>query len=430
MRIDILAIGSRGDVQPVVALGVGLQRAGYSVRVVTLGGAEALVCGHGLDHLVIGGSPQEILRSAAGSDWIKNRSSTLGFLRGFVRVAASKIEEGIAAYWPACQDTEMLIVTPLGLPVGIHIAERLRLPLFRANPTAPAVATFYGSDGRRNLVTAAQTGWTAFLHTAFNFAVRSALRGSMNDARRRILDLPPIPWLLGDLKRLPLLCGYSSAVVPRPPDFGHWIYVTGYWFLEDPAGWTPSPELAAFLDSGPPPVFVGFGSTPFPRPEATAQLLIRAMARTGHRAVLVAGGSGLPTQGQLSPDILAVDSVPHGWLFSRVWAAVHHGGAGVTGAALRAGLPSVVVPVFADQPFWGKRVFELGAGPRPIPARRLTEDKLAHAILATANVQMRRRAAELGQQIRSENGVLRAVEIIDRHLGGGACNSMRQQHAR
>jgi UDP:flavonoid glycosyltransferase YjiC (YdhE family) len=212
-----------------------------------------------------------------------------------------------------------------------------------------------------------------------------------------------------------VLDAYSTAVVPRPPEWGEWIHVTGYWFLDDSSGWTPPDELVEFLRSGPPPVFVGFGSTPFPRPRETADLVIRALARAGQRGILVAGGSGLPV-GRLGEGVLSTASVPHDWLFSRVSAIVHHGGAGVTGAALRAGLPSVVVPVFADQPFWGQRVFDLGAGPRPIPARKLTEDSLASAIGLTADCEMRCRAAALGERIRNENGVGRAVEVIGEHL--------------
>jgi UDP:flavonoid glycosyltransferase YjiC (YdhE family) len=216
-------------------------------------------------------------------------------------------------------------------------------------------------------------------------------------------------------------------VVPKLPDFGSWIHVTGYWFLDDLPGWMPSRELVGFLGSGPPPLFIGFGSTPFPQPKATTDLVIRAVTRSGHRAVLVAGGSGLAT-GQLTDKILGVDFAPYDWLFPQVCAAVHQGGAGVTGAALRAGLPNVIVPVFGVHPFWGKRVFELGAAPRPIPAQHLTEDNLAAAIKATDGAQMRRRASDLQKQISTEDGVARAVDVIERHLGS-APNRAKYQHA-
>ena len=415
MRIDILAIGSRGDVQPYVALGLGLQAAGHRVRLVTLGGFEDLVGGRGLDHLSIGGSPGDIANTAAGREWIQRRGSTIGFLQGFVRVADSLIEAGIASYWQACQDVEALVSSPMGLLVGIHIAEGLRVPLIRAQLAPP-----YDWAGRRNLLTALRSDCTAFIGALFHLVLWSKLRRRTNAARAKILALPPLP-LTGssgamDSRRLPLLAGYSPAVVPRPPNWGNWIHVTGYWFLSDPPGWVPPADLVDFLRSGPPPVFGGFGSTPFPRPEAATDLVVRALACAGQRGVLVAGGSGLPT-GRLTDDVFSVDFVPHGWLFPQVCAAVHHGGAGVTGAALRAGLPSVVVPVFADQPFWGQRVFNLGAGPRPIPAKKLTKDILARALRATAGKEMRARASALGEHIRRENGVACAVKAIHQHVG-------------
>jgi UDP:flavonoid glycosyltransferase YjiC (YdhE family) len=418
MRIDILAIGSLGDVQPYVALGLGLQKVGHRIRIVTLSGFEEVVRGHGLDHLSIVGSLRDIVDTAAGRNWIAHRTSTLGFLRGFVRVAGSLIEAGIASYWHACRDVEALIVSPMGLLVGAHIAERLRAPLIRTQ-----VYPRYDWEGRRNLVAAVRGEWTVFLGAVFQLLIWSKLRRSTNAARWKILALPPLPlrepFSAMDRDRIPLLQAYSPAVVPRPPHWGDWIHVTGYWFLDDPTGWVPPGELVDFLGSGPPPVFVGFGSTPFPEPEAATDLVVRALARAGQRGVLVAGESGLAT-GRLNDDVLSVDFVPHGWLFPQVCAAVHHGGAGVTGAALRAGLPSIAVPVFGDHPFWGQRVFKLGAGPRPIPAKRLTDDALASAIRATASKEMRRRAAALGEQIRGEDGVARAVEAIHEHVAAEA----------
>ncbi len=418
MRIDILAIGSRGDVQPYVALGLGLETAGHRVRIVTLGGFEELFRGRGLDHLSIGGSPRDIADTAAGRHWIEHRAGTVGFLRGFVRVAGSLIEAGITSYWHACRDAEALIVSPMGLLVGVHIAERLRVPLIRAQ-LSPFAPTRYDWAGRRNLVTAVRGDWTAFLGAVFRLLIWSKLRHTTNAARWNILELPPLPlkepFRTMDRMRIPVLDAYSPAVVPRPPDWGSWIHVTGYWFLDDTPVWVPPGELVDFLASGPPPVLVGFGSTPFPEPQAATDLVVRALARAGRRGVLVTGGSGLAT-GQLSDEVFSVNFVPHDWLFPQVCAAVHHGGAGVTGAALRAGLPSVVIPVFADQPFWGQRVFKLGAGPRPIPAKQLTDDTLAGAIRSTASKEMRRRAAALGEQIRGEDGVACAVEAFHHHV--------------
>lgn len=431
MRTDILAIGSRGDVQPYIALGAGLRRAGHRVRMVTLAGFEELVQSYGLDHIAIAANPETIAQTAAGREWIQKRSTPAGFLRGFVRIANALIEEGIANYWSADRDAEALIVSPMGFLIAENVAERLRVPLVRAQLAPPVEPTRFSWDVRSTPLTAIQGALATFIDSSFRFLIWSKLRAATNAARARVLNLPALS-LAAPLKspnRKSLLLGaYSPAVAPRLPDWGEWVQVTGYWFLDELPGWIPPSELVDFLSSGPQPVFVGFGSTPFPEPEQTTRMIVRALERAGRRGVVVAGGSGLPT-GQLSADVLSVGAVPHGWLFPRVAAAVHHGGAGVTGAALRAGLPAVVVPVFADQPFWGKRVFQLGAGPPPIPAQRLTEDDLTGAIQATANEQMRWRAAELGERIRSEDGIACAVRIIGEYLGSGASKAAKHQHA-
>ena len=410
MRIDILAIGSRGDVQPCVALGLALQRAGHCVRVVTLGGFDELVRGSGLEHLSIGDSPQQIAASADGQDWIKKRQGTVGFLRGFTRLAESRIEKGIAGYWPAAHGVEALIGTTMGLLIAMHVAERLQVPMVRVS-FAPSRHDWAVRSLEENLA--------AIIWASCRFLMWRRLRAPTNAARARTLALPPLPkrdpLTVLDHLRVPILDAYSSVVIPKPPHWDDWIHVTGYWFLDSMSDWQPSSELSDFLVAGPPPVFVGFGSTPFPEPEAATAAVVDALKRVGHRGIIVAGSSGLPT-GRLSTDVLSVDAVPHAWLFTRVSAAVHHGGAGVTHAALRAGLPSVIVPVFGDQPLWARRVFQLGAAAPPVPAKRLTADTLAAALRLTAGNEMRRRAAALGERMGREDGPACAVRIIEDYV--------------
>jgi UDP:flavonoid glycosyltransferase YjiC (YdhE family) len=419
MRIDLLALGSQGDVQPFVALGLGLQGEGHRVRIVTLGRFDEFVRGHGLEHVSIGSSPQDIAATAAGKDWVERRHGVIGFLRGFVRVARALVEEGLAAYWRVCQDAEVLVTSASGLLLAVNVAEKMGLPVVRAQ-FAPSVPTRYDWNGRTSPAIAARVAWESFVGAAFRLLIWQGLRRPTNRARRELLGLPSLPlqepFAVLNRRRIPLLDGYSPAVVVPPPDWDSWVHVTGYWFLDTPSTWRPAPALADFLRSGPPPVFVGFGSTPFPDPGAATDHVVRALARAGQRGIVVAGKSGLAT-GRLSDDVLSVDSVPHNWLLPQVCAAVHHGGAGVTGATLRAGLPSVVVPIFGDQPFWGQRVHDLGAGPRPIPARRLREEGLADALRLALAADVRRRAAALGERIRAEDGVARGVEVVQRHLG-------------
>jgi sterol 3beta-glucosyltransferase len=235
-------------------------------------------------------------------------------------------------------------------------------------------------------------------------------------ARQQVLGLPAAPfWGPYDadcVRGMPVLYGYSPSVIPRPSDWDDDTHVTGYWFLDSEDKWNPPTALLDFLESGPAPVYIGFGSMSNRNPEETAGLVVNALKQIDQRAILLSGWSGLH-KNDLPESIFMIDSIPHSWLFPRVAAVVHHGGAGTTAAGLRAGVPSVVVPFFGDQPFWGARVAELGVGPKPAPRKSLTAERLAQAIqTAVTDVAIRENAANLGSKIQAEDGVARAVDII------------------
>jgi sterol 3beta-glucosyltransferase len=214
----------------------------------------------------------------------------------------------------------------------------------------------------------------------------------------------------------PYLYGFSEHVVPRPADWPAAHRISGYWFLDQASQWEPPGALTDFLDSGPPPVYMGFGSMPGDVARNMLRLSVEAIGKTGQRAILL-GGWG-EAGGLESPDhILTLTSAPHDWLFPRVSAVVHHGGAGTTAAGLRAGKPTLVVPFFADQPFWGRRIHELGAGPEPVSPKELTAGRLAQAIQeAVTDAAIAARAEALGEKIRKEDGVGRAVDFILDHF--------------
>ncbi|MGQ9552632.1 MAG: glycosyltransferase [Anaerolineae bacterium] len=217
--------------------------------------------------------------------------------------------------------------------------------------------------------------------------------------------------------RWSILYGFSPSVIPPPSDWGSDIHVTGYWFLDAADDWAPPPALIEFLEAGPPPVYVGFGSMSNRKPEETADLVLAALARAQQRGVVLSGWSGLQ-KADLPNSVVMVDSIPFSWLFPRVAAVVHHGGAGTTAAGLRAGVPAVVIPFFADQPFWGQRLVALGVGPAPIPRKKLTVERLAQAIeKAVTDQAMRQRAVALGARIRAEDGVAGAVAVVQSVAG-------------
>jgi UDP:flavonoid glycosyltransferase YjiC (YdhE family) len=416
MRITTIAPGSRGDVQPYIALGLGLVAAGHRVRVLTHRDFESLVGLHGLEYWPLEARAADIAQSAQMRQRME-RGKFLAVLsqmgkdarRGAVHLAESALA--------ASRDADLLLSGLAGLFASLAVAEKLDLPIVQAHyipfsPTRefPSFVAPYAPAGlcrslnRLSYALAQQMVWQAY-------------RPADRIARRDVLDLPPAPprgpHVSSLALRYPILYGYSPSVIPRPADWGDLIHVTGYWFLGPSEHWTPPPPLVSFLQAGPPPVFVGFGSMSSRSPEATTGLILEALERAGQRAVVLSGwGAMSPTS--LPQCVLMVESVPYSWLFPRVAAVVHHGGAGTTAEGLRAGVPSVIVPFFGDQPYWGRRIADLGVGPQPIRRRRLTAEALAAAICrAVTDQQMRRRAAALGERIRSEDGVARAVEVIE-----------------
>lgn len=237
--------------------------------------------------------------------------------------------------------------------------------------------------------------------------------------RQQVFDLPRRsfwgPFNSKMLNQAPILYGFSPSVILPPADWDpSLIHITGYWNLEPSDGWTPPLALTQFLESGTPPIYIGFGSMSNRKPEETADVVLQALKQTHQRAIVFTGWAGLQ-KADLPDTVMMVDSTPHSWLFQHVAAVVHHGGAGTTAAGLRSGVPSIVVPFHGDQPFWGRRVAELGVGPSPIPRSKLTAEKLSHAIQsAMGDAAMRQRAAELGTKIRAEDGIANAVAVIER----------------
>jgi sterol 3beta-glucosyltransferase len=309
---------------------------------------------------------------------------------------------------------DLLIVGVGGQYVAIALSEKLKIPLLQAHlfPITPTSA-FPGVLFPRSF---AQLGghFNRFSYKLMRQVMWQGFRKADRLARQQVLDLPAAPFFGPDRPtKLPILYGFSRSVIAPPAD---WLntHLTGYWFLDAAPDWTPPIDLQQFLANGEPPVYIGFGSMGSRQPEATADLVLQALAQTGQRGILQSGWGGLQ-KADLPDRVFMVKSIPHAWLFPQIAAIVHHGGAGTTAAGLRSGVPSIIVPFFGDQPFWGQRVAELGVGPAPIPRKQLTVDRLAQAIqIAVTDRSMRQRAAELGAEIQAEDGVDNAVTIVNK----------------
>jgi UDP:flavonoid glycosyltransferase YjiC (YdhE family) len=407
---------------------------GHHVCLATHGDFEPMTRNRGLDFFAIEDSSRAFHGSRTGQKMMWAGSNPLVFLHHFARLRQPIMNQLMSRSFAACAGADVIVGSGTALLLGLAAAEKLGIPIvstylqplgisrFQVNSLFPHCPAWMPLRAVYNVMSHVMAG--EFLW--------QMMRTAINKARREVLQLPPFPpWgPLGLTRGTTALHGYSEAVIAKPRDWRPNDYLTGFWFLDRAGDWKPPARLADFLDSGPAPVYVGFGSMPNPDPAATTQLVLEALKRTGQRGILMAGWGGLE-KGRQSDQFLFMESAPHDWLFPRVAAVVHHGGAGTTGAGLRAGVPSIIVPFMADQPFWGRRLFDLGVAPRPIPRRELCADRLAASIRETVHNQaMRRQARDLSRHIRSENGVERAVEIFDQHMGRARTLDFRRRMAR
>ncbi|GAB7346599.1 hypothetical protein MBLNU459_g1743t1 [Dothideomycetes sp. NU459] len=418
LRITVLTIGSRGDVQPYIALCKGLLADGHKPKIATHAEFGDWVRKHGIDFAPVEGDPAELMRIC-----VDNGMFTPSFLleanskfRGFVSTL-------LDTAWTACQDSDVLIESPSAM-AGIHIAEALSIPYFRAftmpwtrtraYPHAFAVPN-HKMGGAYNYMT----------YVLFDNIFWQSMASMVNRWRKQSLGLRSTSMDKLQPNKVPFLYNFSPSVVVPPLDFSEWIRVTGYWFLDEATDWTPKEELLDFIkksrDDKLKLVYIGFGSVVVPDPKELTQSIVDAVIKANVRCILSKGWSARldkksakVAEVPLPSCIYQIDSAPHDWLFRQVDAVVHHGGAGTTGASLRAGKPTVIRPYFGDQFFFGSRVEDLGVG---MQITRVTKNALGKALwIACHDQRMIEKARVLGEQIRSENGVDTAIKAIYRDM--------------
>jgi sterol 3beta-glucosyltransferase len=412
MRIALLCNDTRGGVQPYVALGLGLRRAGHDVRAVAPSDLASLFSAVGIPVTPLSGSIENVLRRSGGVA----EHGLLATMRFAAQELPARLRDWTRATLQACEGDDVLTGGVGGMVIGLSVAEKLGKPFVQthlqpiAAPTGaypgvltPGLPNWVGPWGRR------------LSHHVSQAIIWAPFKPSMATARRQVLGLAGRQ---SASAASPVLYCFSPHVVPLPQTIteagGPQHHVTGYWVLPPAQGQSPPPALQAFLDRPGPVVSVGFGSMASKDPRALTHLVRQAARDAGVRVVLLSGWGGLGAADD-DADCYCADAVAHDWLFARMSAVVHHGGAGTTGAALMAGVPSLVVPFTMDQPFWARRVHALGAGPAPIPRRHLSQQNLAAALTHLIGDQaMRQRTAALGELIRAEDGVARAVEVFER----------------
>ena len=408
MKALILTFGTKGDIEPYIALGRALKDAGHDATIGTASGYEDDVRSLGVDFI-----PSNSLMLEVMQDALPSMAGVAGLQRAAkamtegIRVslddqlrAVRSANPDIIVYHPKC-----LGATHLAEFLGIPAVLSLPLPFY--TPTSSYPIPFVSRELGPRL-----NRWSYGLNRA-----ESLMYGGITNDFRRKLGLPSLsrwadPLLKPDGGPVDILYPYSRHVVPIPPDYPSTAHVTGYWFTGRGTSWEPPQELKDFLAAGQAPLYIGFGSMGFGQgAEHRGKAITSALRSTGIRAIVATGWGSVVAES--TDEVLVIDSAPHDWLFPRVSAVVHHGGAGTTGIGLASGRPSLVCPFLGDQSFWGNRVHELGAGPKPLPRAEITERALAARLTDLVETDSyRSNSAHLAQRISTESGTDRAVEIL------------------
>ncbi|THX37818.1 UDP-Glycosyltransferase/glycogen phosphorylase [Aureobasidium pullulans] len=424
LNIVIQVVGSRGDVQPFIALGSELQKYGHRVRLATHDMFANFVRKAGLEFYPIGGDPASLM-----AYMVKNPSlmpSVKTMMSGEIGRKRQMVAEMLSGCWDSCVLPDPLTQEPfvadaiIANPPSfahVHCAQALGIPVHlmftmpwtstRAFPHPLAnLANVDGDHAVANFVSYHVVEWMTW----------QGLGNVINDWRESI-QLEPINLLdgpaLAKMLRVPFTYCWSPALVPKPRDWPEYIDVCGFFFRDTPK-YTPPSDLANFLSAGPPPVYIGFGSIVLDDPAKMLATIVEAVRAAGVRAIISKGWSDLG--GDVGENIYYIGDCPHEWLFPRMAAVVHHGGAGTTACGIKNGIPTLVCPFFGDQPFWGHMIASAGAGPEPLSPREMTPATLAEAIRFLMREETAVAAKAIAERMKAEDGVRAAVDSFHRHL--------------
>ena len=423
MHILILTLGSRGDVQPYVALGKGLKAAGHTVTLCTSVRFKPFITEHGLNYGYMNNEILQLMDSAQGREIMENATNWWEIIKAKRQLSKQVVplqHKILRDCWNVARaaNPDLIIFHPKTYG-GPHFAEKLGIPAILAMPLPILVPTVeHPTMGFPTLPLGKPLGgwYNKLTYQLANRLLTVSARQPVNGWRTE--QYLPSQTTFDILhthtgEPMPVLHAFSHHVVPEPADWPDCAIASGYWFLDQQTTWQPPQALQEFLNSGDAPVYVGFGSMAGRDPEKLTRIVIEALQEAQVRGVIATGWGGLSTD-DIPESIFKLEQAPHDWLFPKMAAVVHHGGAGTTAAGLRAGCPTIVCPFFADQPFWARRVQALGVGSEPIPQKKLTANRLAAAIrsvITDSNIQHSAKA--LGEKLRQENGVAAAIAFIE-----------------
>jgi sterol 3beta-glucosyltransferase len=407
-RFAVLDWGTRGDIQPYLALGAELVRRGHSVVIAARAPYRGLIEGQGIEFFEMEeDGTEDLMRSLAACATLPDmlRTST-GYSRR-ITVAQARL------FWEASRGADAILAKVITTAPALHIAEGRGVPVFLTHFDPGFIPTREYCFTDRRIVDKGprfNRFMAAFLLASFGLFLSDRVNAWRRERGMRADPLGMRIWA-GHLSRFPALAAWSAHFLPRPADWPANVIQTGWWILRGTA--PVDRRLREFVEAGPPPVYIGFGSWGVHAKTEVTDTILAALRMTGNRAVLL--GNTVDGRKDMPPTVIVADDLPHDWLLPRTKAAVHHGGAGTVGAVITAGIPSIVVPSFDMQTAWGHRIAEKGIG-WMLDKRELDAGRLAAALRAAENPALRERAGALGAAARSEGGAAQAADEIERRL--------------
>jgi len=416
-KVALVAVGSRGDVQPMVMLGLGLKSAGYDPTIIAGSDFEDWIGSFGLNYKSLGINMQEIMNSEIGLNWANTGGNPLGSLKSMkqlLKLYGRSIRDSI---WEVGQHSDVIISNFLTDSLAMMVAETHDVVhiMIMLQPLMP---TKHGKSHMNPVIQGSSVINTVATNIVIGVLWNQLFGGYANGVRQEV-GLPKLSSYeyIKRFKQTPCILAFSPNVVIPADDWHENTYQTGYLFMEDEPNWQAPDDLLAFIHAGEAPIYLGFGSMSAIDPQVTLDMMVMAIADTGQRAIIHSGWAGLSTDRQ-SDHIYFLDNAPHAWLFPKMKAIVHHGGAGTTATSLRAGVPTFIIPHLGDQVYWGLRISQLGVGPKAVPRPKLTRTKLADGIRQMVeDTNMRSAANQLGRAIRQEDGVQKTIQAVKDILG-------------
>ncbi len=421
MKIAILTVGTFGDAKPNVALSIGLKNSGHDVRIVSSTDSMQYITEHGIDYYSTGFSMKELSsghdakKIMEAGEKTKNRFMNMkSYLNNFIESLFMKGLEGCAGY-------DLIISAGFGVHVGYHVGEALGIPVIPVIYQPQSMTEAYPLCFFKPLPLGKTLSgmYNKLTYESSDVFLKLALKKTLNKCRVKAgLEAGKNMKMHKTLRNnhAPIIYGFSSLILPRPKDYPDNLYFTGYFHLEEDMKYEPPEDFLNFLNNGDKPIHIGFGSITMSNYEDLKTIILESLKLSNRRGVILTGWSGMKFEEKYD-HIYVKDSLPHDWLFPKMAATVHHGGAGTVFTSIRAGIPTIAVPYTMDTPFWSRVAYEANVAIKPIKPKELTAKLLADAITkATTDEAIIKRSQVLGENVMRENGVLNAVKIINSYL--------------